>query len=87
MLLWYELGRRSSSERLKHWAERYGGYWLTISPQDLEQATHWVGRRGRKAVFFGRLVSSVRTVISVPAGVCGRPRLQFLLYTMLGSFM
>jgi membrane protein DedA with SNARE-associated domain len=85
-LLWYELGRRSSSERLKHWADRYG-YWLTISPQDLERATHWFGRHGRKAVLFGRLAPGIRTVISVPAGVCGMPRLQFLLYTTLGSFV
>lgn len=85
-LLWYELGRHSGSERLNRWVERYG-YWLTISPQDLERATHWFGRHGRKVVFFGRLVPGVRTVISVPAGVCGMPRLQFLLYTTLGSFV
>jgi membrane protein DedA with SNARE-associated domain len=84
-LLWYELGRRFSGERLKSWADRYG-YWLTLSRQDLERAVRWFRRHGRSAVLVGRLVPGVRTVISVPAGLCGMPPLSFLVYTTVGSF-
>ena len=84
-LLWYELGRRFSGERLQSWADRYG-YWLAFSLQDLEQAMHWFRRHGRSAVLVGRLVPGVRTLISVPAGLCGMPPLPFLVYTTVGSF-
>lgn len=83
-LLWYGLGRRFSGERLKSWADRYG-HWLTISRQDLEQAMDWFRRHGRSAVLVGRLVPGVRTVISVPAGLCGMHPLPFLVYTTVGS--
>ena len=37
------------------------------------------------AVFFGRLVPTVRTLISVPAGLARMPLPKFLLWSALGS--
>ena len=36
-------------------------------------------------MFFGRLVPTVRTVISVPAGISEMPLTAFLLWTSLGT--
>jgi membrane protein DedA with SNARE-associated domain len=65
-------------------ANKYGK-WLTISGQDITRAKHWFDKQGNKAVFIGRLVPGVRTLISVPAGMSNMHLLPFLFYTTLGS--
>lgn len=47
----------------------------------------WFARRGWAAVFVGRLVPGVRTLISVPAGVAGMALIPFLLTTSLGTLL
>lgn len=81
---WFWVGRRISVERLRGWIDRHGA-WLAMTPEDLDRAEEWFGRRGGASVFVGRLVPVVRTLISVPAGVARMPPLRFTLYTVLGS--
>ena len=83
-LFWYVIGRRLGLERLKRLAARHGR-WLTLSPDDVARADEWFGRHGGKAVFFGRLVPTVRTLISVPAGINGMPLPSFLAWSALGT--
>jgi membrane protein DedA with SNARE-associated domain len=85
-LPWYWAGRTLGQERLRHLAERYGK-WLTISVKDVARAASWFDRHGGKAVFLGRLVPAIRTVISVPAGLARMKLLPFLLYTATGSLL
>ena len=84
--LWYWLGYRYGEERLKALAASHGR-WLTLSPAQIERAEDWFRRHGAAAVFFGRLVPGVRTLISVPAGVSAMPCVPFLLYSSLGSLV
>ncbi len=81
---WYAVGRRVSEARLRRWAARHGR-WLTIKPADVDRADAWFDRRGTLAVFLGRLVPTIRTLISVPAGLFGMPLPRFLLFTALGT--
>jgi membrane protein DedA with SNARE-associated domain len=83
-VLWYYVGRRLGSERLKQLAARHGR-WLTFSPDDVDRADDWFGRHGARAVFFGRLIPTVRTLISVPAGIAGMPLPRFLAWSVLGT--
>lgn len=83
-VLWYYVGVWLGAERLKRWAARHGR-WLTLSPADIDRASDWFRRRGGMAVFVGRLVPGVRTLISVPAGVAGMPMPAFLLWSALGT--
>jgi membrane protein DedA with SNARE-associated domain len=83
-LAWYYPGKFLGEKRLKALADRYGK-WLTISSQDITKAKRWFDRQGSKAVFVGRLVPGVRTLISVPAGISNMSLLPFLFYTTLGS--
>lgn len=83
-LIWYELGRALGEERFLALVDRYG-LWATVSRADAEHALDWFRRRGAVAVFLGRLVPAVRTLISVPAGLSGMRRLPFLAMTALGS--
>lgn len=83
-LLWYWIGKRLGHDRLRRIAQRHGR-WLTISPEEVDGAVGWFTRYGWWAVFLGRMVPGVRTLISVPAGIAGMPLAPFLLYTTLGS--
>jgi membrane protein DedA with SNARE-associated domain len=84
--LWYWIGTLASEARLRMLIAQHGR-WLTISEQDLDRSLTWFRRNGGKAVFLGRMVPGVRTLISVPAGMTGMPLLPFLLYTGLGSLL
>lgn len=58
-----------------------------VDRQDVERASAWFDRHGRAAVFFGRLVPGVRSLISLPAGANAMPLLQFTAYTTGGSLV
>ena len=83
-LPWYYAGRWIGRERLRHLAERHG-VWLTMSAEDVDGAIAWFDRHGGKAVFLGRMVPGVRTLISVPAGLADMALGRFLVLTALGS--
>ena len=84
VLLWYYIGRWIGLERLKRWAAKHGR-WLTISPEEVDEAAAWFDRHCGKAVLIGRLIPAVRTLISVPAGVAGMGLTRFLTYSALGT--
>jgi membrane protein DedA with SNARE-associated domain len=83
-LVWYEIGRRIGLRRLRRWADRHGR-WLTMSPEDLDQAVEWFRRHAGAAVLVGRLIPAVRTLISVPAGVAEMKLGSFLAWTAGGT--
>jgi membrane protein DedA with SNARE-associated domain len=83
-LIWYSLARAWGRERFLRFIDRHG-VWLTLTREEAEGAAEWFRRHGPAAVFFGRLVPTVRTLISVPAGLSGMPFGSFLLYTAAGS--
>ncbi|MFG3452222.1 DedA family protein [Stutzerimonas stutzeri] len=85
-LPWYYAGAKLGQERMKRLAKRWG-HWLTLSPEDVDKASNWFDRHGKGAVFFGRLIPAVRTLISVPAGIAGMSMTKFLIYSTLGSLI
>ncbi len=84
--VWYELGRRLGRERLLEWIDRHGR-WLTLDRDGMERALGWFERHGAAAVFLGRMIPTVRTLISVPAGLQGMGLGKFLAYTTGGSLI
>lgn len=83
-LIWYYPGKFLGEERLKALADKHGK-WISVSSKDITKAKRWFDSQGKKAVFIGRLVPGIRTLISVPAGISNMPLLPFLFYTTLGS--
>ncbi|PAX48245.1 DedA family protein [Brunnivagina elsteri] len=83
-LVWYYPGKMLGEPRLKQLADKYGK-WITVSSHDITKSSQWFNRQGTKAVFIGRLVPGIRTLISVPAGISNMPLIPFLFYTTLGS--
>ncbi|MDP9474554.1 MAG: DedA family protein [Actinomycetota bacterium] len=80
----YGLGWWLGEERLRRFVGRFGRF-LWLEEADLDRATGWFKRYGGSAVFFGRLVPGVRSLISVPAGVERMPTWRFVAYTLGGS--
>lgn len=83
-LTWYAIGRWTSEERLRRWADRHGR-WLTLSRKDIDRIDGWFGRHCRWAVPVGHLIPTIRTLISVPAGLFGMHLPRFLILTMIGA--
>lgn len=81
---WYYVGRHLGNERLKRWADRHGR-WLTLKPSEIDRVDNWFDERCGRAIFFGHLIPTIRTLISVPAGVFGMGLSRFLLFTTLGG--
>lgn len=81
---WYVLGRVVGAERVIRLAERFGR-WMTLSPTDVETADRWFHKHGYWAVVAGRLVPTVRTLISVPAGLSRMPFLVFMALSTIGT--
>lgn len=85
-LPWYFLGRFYGYDRLRDLAA-WHGRWLTVSPEDLDKARQWFERHCGKMVLFGRLIPTVRTLISIPAGVAAMNFPRFILLTAIGTLV
>lgn len=77
----YEVGARVGPERLRRAAHRIP----LVEANDIDKGGDWFHRHGHMAVFSGRLVPFVRSVVSVPAGSESMPRVRFAVLTLLGS--
>jgi membrane protein DedA with SNARE-associated domain len=84
--LWYLVGLIYGPDRLRKLVRRHGR-WLTMTPSELDRAQAWFNRHGRSVVFFGRFVPTVRTLISVPAGLARMFLPGFILFSGLGSLI
>ncbi|WP_281726229.1 DedA family protein, partial [Escherichia coli] len=58
-----------------------------VDVADVDKADVWFTKHGRKAVFFGRLIPGIRSLISIPAGVDRMPMTGFLAMTTAGSLL
>ena len=83
-LLLYGIGVAAGQRGIRRLFERYG-HWALLTPDDLTRAENWFDRYGSVAVFIGRLVPVVRSLVSIPAGYRRMPLGQFLLLTGFGS--
>ncbi|HEX2554979.1 MAG TPA: DedA family protein [Microvirga sp.] len=81
---WYWIGRAVGADRLKAFARNHGR-WLTLQPSEIDKARAVFDRHRAVALFVGRLIPTVRTLISVPAGVNRLPVAVFTLWSLLGT--
>ena len=77
----YWLGAALGLERAIRWLAKLP----LVDREDFERAADWFSRHGRSAVFFGRLIPGVRSLISLPAGASRMNLLTFSLFTIAGS--
>jgi len=82
-ILAYGLGFWLGAERVRALFDRVP----LIQVADFDKAEGWFPRHGRGAVFFGRMMPVVRSLISIPAGVERMSLLLFVLLTTAGSLI
>lgn len=83
-VFWYLVGRWVGFPRLLRWAAK-SGRWMAVTPDELETARRWFARNGAVAVLIGRLLPTIRTLISIPAGISGMAFPGFLLFSGIGT--
>jgi membrane protein DedA with SNARE-associated domain len=82
-LVLYYAGLTWGMRRLCNLAERMP----LVGASDVERSVDWFDRHGRTAVFFGRFVPGVRSLVSIPAGMNRMRIVPFAVYTTLGSLI
>ena len=80
-LLLYSLGARLGRDRAKRLLARLP----LVDVEDIDRAAGWFDRHGSEAVFFGRLIPGVRSLISLPAGAARMSVVHFTVLTLAGS--
>jgi membrane protein DedA with SNARE-associated domain len=80
-VLLYGIGALVGEDRIRRWVRRIP----LLEERDVDIGQRWFARHGGKAVFFGRLVPIVRSVISLPAGLERMPMWRFVVFTTAGS--
>ena len=80
-ILWYLAARALGIQRLEPIIHRWGR-WMTMSWAEVKRAERWFALHGTFFVFLGRLLPTVRSLVSIPAGLLKmrfrsfRPRLD-----------
>jgi membrane protein DedA with SNARE-associated domain len=83
-IFWYLAARALGIIRLKPIVERWGR-WLTVTWPELERAERWFRVNGTFFVFLGRMLPTVRSLVSIPAGLLKMRFRSFVLASTLGT--
>ena len=82
--LWFVAAASLGEAKFRRWIKRYGR-WLTLDWTEIKRVQRAFGRYGSVLVFFGRLVPTIRSLISFPAGLAHMQLLKFLLWSGVGT--
>ena len=81
---WYLLARVIGIDRFRPFIEKHGR-WLTLDWYDVEKAERLFGRFGGIVVGLGRMLPTVRSVVSIPAGLLKMRLKSFLIWSTVGT--
>jgi membrane protein DedA with SNARE-associated domain len=81
---WYLLARVIGLHRFRPFIEKHGR-WLTLDWYDVEKAEKLFGRFGSIVVGLGRMLPTVRSVVSIPAGLLRMRLKSFLFWSSVGT--
>ena len=83
-LFWYLLARALGLDRIRPWIERWGR-WITMTWDEVHRGQKWFDQFGAAFVCLGRLVPTVRSLVSIPAGLLKMSLSRFLFWSTLGT--
>jgi len=83
--IWYLAARWLGLERFHPFIDRHSRL-LTVDWKELKRADHFFDRWERWFVCLGRMVPTVRSLVSIPAGLFGMRLAPFLIWSTIGTF-
>ena len=83
-IVWYLAARALGVDRLEPLIRRHGR-WVTMTWPEVERAQKWFRENGIFFVFLGRLVPTVRSLVSVPAGLLKMRFKTFFIASTIGT--
>jgi membrane protein DedA with SNARE-associated domain len=83
-LFWFFIARWIGAVRFRSFIERHGR-WLSMDCYDVDRVQKLFGRFGAGLVFIGRMTPTVRTFVSVPAGLMHMNLARFFIWSTLGT--
>lgn len=84
-IILYGIGSILTEERLNRLLATRTGRLLRLKPRDVNRAFNFFQHHGGKAIFLGRFIPVVRSLISIPAGMAEYPLLRFTLLSAIGN--
>ena len=82
--LWYIAARLIGIDRLKPLITRFGR-WLTVDWHEVERVQGVFERYGGPIVGTGRVIPTIRSLISIPAGLLKMNQTSFLIWSTIGT--
>jgi len=82
-LILYWISRVFGLERTRHVLSKIP----LVTARDIDKGVAWFARNDAAAVFFGRMVPAIRSLVSIPAGVEQMSVARFLVFTTAGSLI
>jgi len=82
-MILYWISRVFGLERTRHVLAKIP----LVTARDIDKGVAWFARNDAAAVFFGRMVPAIRSLVSIPAGVEKMSVTRFLIYTTAGSLI
>lgn len=82
--IWYIAARLIGIERLKPLITRFGR-WLTVDWHEVERVQGVFERHGGPIVGTGRVIPTIRSLISIPAGLLKMNQTRFLIWSTIGT--
>ena len=81
---WYLVARLIGIDRLRTMIERYGR-WLTLDWPEVERAQRLFKKHGGIIVCVGRMLPTLRSLMSIPAGLLRMKQSTFLVWSTIGT--
>ena len=82
--LWYWLAIRFGRTRLHAFIDR-NSRWLTLDWDEVERGERLFARHGAIIVLVARMIPTLRSLISVPAGLFRMSQRRFLVFSTIGT--
>ena len=82
--MWFWLAFRFGAKRLEKLIDRYSR-WLTLDWDEVERGHRLFRRHGSVIVMIARMLPTLRSLISIPAGLFGMSHWRFLIFSTIGT--